>query len=94
MDFSTFQETILQWQDEIKFACRPVPAHKLGLDPRCGLVYVGEDFIASPYPGTMDYYGGFEYVDSEYTIRLGEWKLYFKGDRRIDNLPCWDEVES
>ena len=94
MDFSTIQDTLLQLQDEIESSCRRVPAHELGLDPRCGTVYVGEDFVATPNPGTLDYYGGFEYIDPEYTIRLGEWKLYFKGDSRIDDLPCWDEVES
>ena len=78
----------------IEHDCELIPAHALGLDPRCGFLYVGEDFVASALPGPLDYYGGFEYVDPEYTIRLGEWKLYFKGDSRIEDLPCWDEVES
>lgn len=78
----------------IESECELVPAARCGLDPRCGNLLVGEDFVASRNPGALDYYGGFEYVDSEYTLRLGEWKLYFKGDSRIDGLPCWDEEEA
>lgn len=94
MDLSTIQDTVLQLLDGIEHDCELIPAHELGLDPRAGFLYVGEDFVASALPGPLDYYGGFEYVDSEYTLRLGEWKLYFKGDSRIDNLPCWDEEEA
>lgn len=94
MDIHQIIELVESATTAIEHDCELIPAHKLGLDPRCGFVYVGEDFVATPNPGTLDYYGGFEYIDSEYTIRLGEWKLYFKGNSRIDNLPCWDEVES
>lgn len=83
MDFSTIQDTLLQLQDEIESTCRQVPAHELGLDSRCGMVYVGEDFIASPNPGGLDYYGGFEYIDSEYTQSLGAWKLYSNESDRV-----------
>lgn len=83
MDFPTIQDTILQLQDEIESTCRRVPAHELGLDPRCGTVYVGEDFIATEYPGGLDYYGGFEYIDSEYTQSIGAWKLYSNEADRV-----------
>lgn len=83
MNFSTIQEALLQLQDEIESSCRRVPAHELGLDHRCGTVYVGEDFIATPNPNTLDYYGGFEYVDPDYTQPLGDWKLYSNEDDRV-----------
>ena len=83
MDFSTIQDTLLQLQDEIKSTCRRVPARELGLDYRCGTVYVGEDFIATASPGPLDYYGGFEYIDAEYTQTLGDWKLYLNEDNRV-----------
>jgi hypothetical protein len=94
MDLYTVQETVLQLQGQIESDCKLIPAHKLGLDRRCGFLYVGEDFVASTSPKELDYYGGFEYIDPEYTLTLGIWKLYLKGDRRIDNLPCWDEKEA
>ena len=94
MNIYTIIELVDSTQAAIVHDCELVPAHKLGLDRRCGFLYVGEDFVASTRPRELDYYGGFEYVDSECTFPLGTWKLYFKGDRRIDNLPCWDEEES
>lgn len=94
MDIHTIIELVESTQAAIERDCGLIPAHKLGLDRRCGFLYVGKDFVASRSPKQLDYYGGFEYIDSEYTLRLGEWKLYFKGNSRIDNLPCWDEVES
>lgn len=94
MNIYTIIELVDSTQAAIVHDCELVPAHKLGLDRRCGFLYVGEDFVASTRPRELDYYGGFEYVDSKCTFPLGTWKLYFKGDRRIDNLPCWDEEES
>ena len=94
MDIHQIIETLHNLQAQVESDCELVPAHQLGLDLRCGFLYVGEDFVASARPRELDYYGGFEYIDPEYTLQLGEWKLYFKGDSRIDDLPCWDEVES
>ena len=94
MNIHTILEPIKSITAAIEHDCELVPAHELGLDRRCGFLYVGEDFVASTRPRELDYYGEFEYVDSKCTFPLGTWKLYFKGDRRIDNLPCWDEEES
>ena len=94
MDIPSIIETLQTLQDQVESDCELIPAHELGLDPRCGFVYVGEDFVATRHPRELDYYGGFEYTDPEYTVRLGEWKLYFRGDSRIDDLPCWDQEES
>ena len=65
---------------------RLVSADELGLDSRCGMVYVGEDFIATKYPRQLDYYGAFEYVDEEYILQIGPYKFYYRGDSRIDRL--------
>lgn len=94
MKIHTTLDLIESAMKAIQHDCKLIPAHKLGLDRRCGFLYVGEDFVASTSPRGLDYYGGFEYIDSEYTLTLGTWKLYLKGDRRIDNLPCWDEKEA
>ena len=91
MNIHTTLDLIESAMTAIEHDCELIPAHKLGLDPRCGFVYVGEDFVATRHPRELDYYGGFEYTDPEYTVRLGEWKLYFRGDSRIDDLPCWEE---
>ena len=55
-----------------------VSADKVGLDRRCGMVYVSidEDFIAVSGTSSINYYGGFEYIDSEYITGLGHMTFY------------------
>lgn len=53
-----------------------IHASKMGLDDRCGYLMVGEDFIATRHDRTLQYYGGFEYVDAEYRHVMGSWVFY------------------
>ena len=56
-----------------------VSADKVGLDYRCGRVYVSvsEDFIAvTGSSGSINYYGGFEYIDSDYITTIGHVTFY------------------
>jgi hypothetical protein len=56
-----------------------VTADKVGLDYRSGRVYVSteEDFIAvKGRTGSIDYYGGFEYIKGEYETRIGNVTFY------------------
>lgn len=57
-----------------------VPASELGLDPRCGALFIDEDgqYLAVPRSRkrTIDYYGGFEYVDPDAVTIFGDWVLY------------------
>lgn len=52
------------------------PPSTAGLDFRCGTIYRGEDFLATKHRRSLDYYGGFEYIDPEYITVVGEWTLY------------------
>lgn len=61
-----------------------VSAEAIGLDCRAGRVWVTEDAIVSEgHAGSLDYYGGFEYVDTEYTAQVGNYKVYFADDERV-----------
>lgn len=63
-----------------------VTADKLGLDYRSGRVYVSleEDFIAvKGGTGSIDYYGGFEYIDSEYETSIGNVTFYESEPDRV-----------
>ena len=61
-----------------------VSAAAVGLDPRAGMLYVTEDaIVVRGRTGSLEYYGGFEYVDSELTTQLGEYKVYFADDERV-----------
>jgi hypothetical protein len=54
-------------------------AADLGLDPRAGYsVYVTRDcvIVDKSYDSSMQYYGGFEYVNKEYRKEIGDYVFY------------------
>lgn len=57
----------------------------IGLDNRCGLIYVSDDAIAVSKRNDrfLQYYGGFEYVDKEYRQEMGDYVFYFREDSRV-----------
>lgn len=63
-----------------------VTAEQLGLDPRAGYrLMINEDYIVvySSNRGVLDYYGGFEYVDSDCVAQLGDYVFYSAEDDRV-----------
>lgn len=68
-----------------------VSADKLGLDIRCGRVYVDRDerVIVTDNPRSLDYYGGFEYIDKECRTQLGDYVIY-QGHNRVED--CFDTL--
>jgi hypothetical protein len=62
-----------------------VSACKLGLDRRCGQVYVAPDavIVGKEDDRYLQYYGGFEYVKPEYRYEIGNYVFYSDGDRRV-----------
>jgi hypothetical protein len=68
---------------------RKVEATALGLDVRCGMAWVDEDWIVCYASNRFDYYGGFEYVDKDLVKTIGDYKFYSAEDRRIaDAIEC------
>jgi hypothetical protein len=76
-----------------------VNAEQLGLDNRCGSLFVTPDCIGT-YKGrdrALQYYGGFEYVDTEYRYEFGDYVFYSAEDGRVQGhleqyLNMMDEV--
>lgn len=71
-----------------------VHASKLGLDERCGMLYIDpEEGIAvdSRNDRTLQYYGEFEYIDECYRVELGNYVFYFSDAERVQN--CLDEYK-
>ena len=72
-----------------------VSALQVGLDYRCGRVYVSleEDWVAvKGRTGSIDYYGGFEYVDSEFKTTIGNVTFYnSEADRVLSCLEFYKE---
>jgi hypothetical protein len=70
---------------------------KLGLDPRAGgFVWVDEDTIVvrKGSDGSLQYYGGFEYVNKEYRREMGDYVFYFGDDSRVRrHLDIYYDIE-
>lgn len=63
---------------------RREPASRLGLDERCGMLYVDEDCIVAYTGSRLDYYGGFEYIkEGEGRTTLGEFTFYTTESDRV-----------
>jgi hypothetical protein len=61
---------------------------ELGLDDRSAAVlYVDESYIAvrASAAGSLDYYGGFEYVDRDCIEIVGGYKFYSAEDSRVQD---------
>ncbi len=59
---------------------------ELGLDFRCGriLISLDEGFVAACNPRSIEYYGGWEYIDSEYKLDAGDYRFYDREANRVD----------
>ena len=61
---------------------------ELGLDFRCGriLISVDEGFVAACNPRSIEYYGGWEYIDSEFKLDAGYYRFYDREADRVDRV--------
>ena len=64
-----------------------VNAQDIGLDQRssCGPLYINSEWIVatSASAGLLNYYGGFEYVDSHCVLSMGDYVLYSAEHSRV-----------
>ena len=78
------EELVSQYIEESEAAS--VFGDDVGLDYRAGRVYVSvnEDFVAvSGNVRTINYYGGFEYIDSDYITTIGHMTFYSGETSRV-----------
>ena len=70
----------------------------LGLDRRAAYrLFVTEEVIAitKNCDRSLQYYGGFEYVDKDYRTEIAEWVFYSAEDDRVaGHLSCFFEKEN
>ena len=67
---------------------RSVKPEEVGLDTRSAYqLFINEDFIAIRKSNrrSLDYYGGFEYVDEENVTVLGDYVFYSADDERVQD---------
>ncbi len=66
----------------------------VGLDMRVGTLYINtqDRVIASNNQRSLEYYGGFEYIDKEMVTTVGDWTFY-QGDRVDECIDTYENVE-
>ena len=97
-DFNSMLDLLDEVQDCVERqvqGMRRVRASELGLDDRCGRAYVDEDCIVVEGDGrSYNYYGGFEYIDSEDIRKVGDYTIYLNtSDRVQEALECLMEKD-
>lgn len=85
--FSFIQDLKDQVENYVDVNMTRCNADDCGLDPRAGYsLFVNEDTlaIAKGRVGSLDYYGGFEYVDSDARAEFGDYVFFFADyDERV-----------
>jgi len=96
-DFNTAADLLDEVADMVErhvAGMRKVEATALGLDVRCGMAWVDEDYIVAYASNRFDYYGGFEYVDKDDVQVIGDYKFYSANSSRIaDAIECLMEAD-
>jgi hypothetical protein len=95
-DFYEFEIRVSDMVDDFIRQFPKVYADKVGLDYRCGYVYVGEDFIAvsTDNDNRLQYYGGFEYISKELRKQYGEYVFYTAEDDECRVSECLEWFNS
>ena len=83
MNYDQIWGRVEELQGEILSECILAKAKELGLDPRCGELWVCPEFIATNNRKVLDYYGGFEYVEGQYIAQIGGLTVYSEENRRV-----------
>lgn len=86
MNFYSLQEQATALALEALEEATPVRPESCGLDRRsAGTLFIGDDYVAVAKSSdrTLQYYGGFEYVDKEYRTELGGYVFYSTEDERV-----------
>ena len=91
-EFTNMMDLADEVQDMVErqvMGMRRVSATELGLDQRCGFAYVDEDMecivVDSTRARSFDYYGGFEYIDSDDKRSLGDYVIYMNTSERVSD---------
>lgn len=87
MELYELIETIdLSVERHINSNMEQISPPRAGLDPRAAYtLYISGEAIAVPksQDRTLQYYGGFEYVDTDYRKELGDYVFYLADDDRV-----------
>jgi len=76
--FAELCQSVERLVNDFTATLKEVEPQDLGLDERCGKLYVSDETIATRKirDKSLRYYGGFEYVDDSYRIEVSDWVFY------------------
>lgn len=93
MDLYELIEEVNSKVDSFVDMMEDVSPKVIGLDRRCARkLHISEDaiIVSKLNDRNLQYYGGFEYVDSEYRTELGDWVIYYAEDERVqEHIQKW-----
>ena len=78
-------DEVREMTDNFVAGMRKEPASRLGLDDRCGMLWVDEDAIVAYKGSRVEYYGGFEYVKGDDRAEVGDYVVYFATSSRVSD---------
>jgi hypothetical protein len=92
---SNIYESVQVLENDIRELIKTLPevtAEQLGLDPRAGYrLWINDDneiIVEKHNDRTLQYYGGFEYVEPEARTEIGKYVIYFNISPRV--AECFD----
>ena len=87
MDLFELIDNISELTDNFIGNAVKVNPEQLGLDNRCGSLFVTPDCIGTykERDRALQYYGGFEYVDLDYRHEMGDYVFYSYEDSRVQD---------
>ena len=83
---NTIEEFNEMFYTQLLESMKLVSAEQLGLDPRAAsCLWVDDDCIVveKQQDRSLQYYGGFEYVDKECRTEVGDYVVYFAENNRV-----------
>jgi hypothetical protein len=87
MEFYDLTDEINELVEKFLTNVKSAPAEEFWLDKRCGTLLYGDDFIAVENRSlrSLNYYGGFEYVEKEHITTLGDYTFFSDESDRVRN---------
>ena len=94
-DILEFIEDTNSQFDELVQQLPNVSAAEINLDPRAGKVYVDVEnyliIVHDRFIRTINYYGGFEYVNEDAITKFGNYTIFHADDNRVESAISYFE---
>lgn len=94
-DFGDIHDTVNSIAKLALLNCDHIQASTVGLDFRCGELFICKHYVATNTARSLDYYGGFEYISQEYRCTIGNYTFYSAEHQRVqDCIDSWSPEDN